>query len=584
LIVVTADGNVWVIDVNDPTNKVKIASTGVHLEGTATVPDDPAFGHLAGAIIAGAENEGNLWVFKHSGSGYSAEAIALRDVDGGSAFSVEDIDPIDDIYNFFGVDFANNRILVATTPFKLKIGSILITGESPPRLAFLVPTATSVYFDEISYQSGCEVPAQWEHVTLAKAGLKSVPSTQDSTCPYFESSVCTVAFNLTGSYTFKDFDVVSFNNFLTNTGDTQGRIITRKSFELGNGYSVGDGLGSASKPYALIGGDDSSWGSGAIYFENIYVGGNFTAPQYLGDSRTGGPSGDADSTALFGPLFGDAYSCYSAASTSLAAKNQNVNWTLAYEGILIECPVATADLVLDITAADFNKIKWYCPNNCQSNAQWTINIDASEDTVVFGGDQFPAPGGYVTYNVYTSSDDTADIDTCTNSVEIRTDVNGNLLAPHSSVYQVGGVLRGKAIVCNYNATTDASQINRPCQKFNITLQTQVVDDPAGSGVLVVSACNIIAGDEVTIQGETFIVDGADDDTLQIHVNERTQRDFAAGTLITGSYSESEVRKDTKNYVTNSGKRDNSKDKAKSSDASSLFSALSLLLVSFFFFF
>jgi len=252
-----------------------------------------------------------------------------------------------------------------------------------------------------------------------------------------------------------------------------------------------------------------------------------------------------------------------------------------YEGIIIECPLATADLVLDITAADFNKIKWYCPNNCQTNAQWTINIDASEDTVVFSGDRIPAMNGFVTYNVFSSADATADIDTCTSNVEIRTDVNGNLLAPHSSVSQVGGVLRGKAIVCNYDASTDASQINRPCDNLTIALQTQVIEDGTSNSIKVVSVCNIIPGDTVQIQGQDIDITGTDGDTLNGQEHEkRSSKRFDAGSVVTGSYTG--IRKDTKDWVTNSGKRDDTKDKNSDSSSSSLIVSFSLFLSLLFF--
>ena len=77
--------------------------------------------------------------------------------------------------------------------------------------------------------------------------------------------------NLGGStFSFSDFNAISFNNFFANTVD-KGRVISWNNVRLGNGYSisaeiitVGPNANSISLSYGLIAGGNIFWGSGEL--------------------------------------------------------------------------------------------------------------------------------------------------------------------------------------------------------------------------------------------------------------------------------------------------------------------------------
>ncbi len=168
LVVVTTDGEVWAID--SAGNAAMLADLpGVHLEGLVTVPDAPArYGPLAGAILAGSENEGVIYVIHLDGS------VASIDVD----VKVEDIEIIVPYENFFGVNFGTSSILGATAADFLPIaGDILLTQESVGAVGLyrLYFDGTSVRADELAAAPDGATIAQWEHVTFAAAGIQEVP-------------------------------------------------------------------------------------------------------------------------------------------------------------------------------------------------------------------------------------------------------------------------------------------------------------------------------------------------------------------------------------------------------------------------
>lgn len=168
LIVATTDGEVWSID------SAAIATMladipGVHLEGLVTVPDAPVrYGPLAGMILAGAENEGVIYVISPAGS------VSSVDVD----LAVEDIDIIVPNENFFGVNYGTSSLLGAPAAGFLPIaGDILLTTESVSAVGLfrLHYDGTTLHADELTVTPDGATIAQWEHVTFAAAGIQEVP-------------------------------------------------------------------------------------------------------------------------------------------------------------------------------------------------------------------------------------------------------------------------------------------------------------------------------------------------------------------------------------------------------------------------
>jgi hypothetical protein len=166
LVVVTTAGELWRVTRDGvPT---RVADVNVHLEGLFVVPDAPArYGPLAGKALAGAENEGLLYVFSPDGS-YTTLNLGVR---------VEDIDLANPYENFFGVNYGTSRVIGAyARDFQAMWGDLLLTQEGGTTLQLyrlrwdgsdlavevLQPTADSPAF------------GSWEHVTFARAGIQEV--------------------------------------------------------------------------------------------------------------------------------------------------------------------------------------------------------------------------------------------------------------------------------------------------------------------------------------------------------------------------------------------------------------------------
>ncbi|MFQ5585377.1 MAG: PEP-CTERM sorting domain-containing protein [Thermodesulfobacteriota bacterium] len=166
LIAVTTGGEVWRVD--SAGNPTKIADVNTHLEGVITVPDEIQYGDLAGKIIAGAEQQGRLYIFDDNGL-VDNPLIGVN---------IEDIDLIPDNENFFGVNYGTGRILGATpADFASMVGGILLTQEfhSGSGLFHLYWDGTSLQTEQITLTPGSEIPSQWEHVTFAPAGIVEIP-------------------------------------------------------------------------------------------------------------------------------------------------------------------------------------------------------------------------------------------------------------------------------------------------------------------------------------------------------------------------------------------------------------------------
>lgn len=167
LIAVTTVGEVWRITSAGATTQ--IAAVGVHLEGLAIVPDAPArFGPLAAKIIAGAEEQGLMYVFDMSGLvGTYSLGVAI-----------EDIDFVHKKENFFGINFGTSQLLGApASDFANMVGDLVLAQESPvgSSLFRLFWDGTTLSAQPIPLSAASFVPGQWEHVTFAGAGIQEIP-------------------------------------------------------------------------------------------------------------------------------------------------------------------------------------------------------------------------------------------------------------------------------------------------------------------------------------------------------------------------------------------------------------------------
>lgn len=163
LIVVTTAGGVWRI--NAAQQATRLATLGVHLEGVITVPDDARYGAWRGKILAGAEDQQQLWTIDPQGTAVPYSDLSIRP---------EDIDLIPANENFFGVDYGNSRLVGApASAFTNWVGDIAIAEEGTagnPAILWRVWWDGSTWQKQALAQVG-----QWEHVTFSSAGLPPIP-------------------------------------------------------------------------------------------------------------------------------------------------------------------------------------------------------------------------------------------------------------------------------------------------------------------------------------------------------------------------------------------------------------------------
>lgn len=170
LIVATTTGEVWRVSSAGTPIAILPAGAGVHLEGLIVVPNIPVrYGPLAGKIIAGAEEQGLLWVIDPSGT---ATQLNLGVI-------VEDVDIVTPRENFFGVNFGTSRLLGATAEnMEPMIGDIILTQETvavgTSGLFRLQWNGTALTADAIPLDPASAAVGQWEHVTLAGAKVAEI--------------------------------------------------------------------------------------------------------------------------------------------------------------------------------------------------------------------------------------------------------------------------------------------------------------------------------------------------------------------------------------------------------------------------
>lgn len=166
LVAVTTAGGVW--RVSSAGAATKLAQINTHLEGVTTLPNDPAkYGPWAGTIVAGAENQTRFYTISTAGVVASFN-LGIRP---------EDLDVINADENFYGVDYAGQKIWSAgASQFAGMVGDIAVAQESPGILWRVHwDAATSSFTKEELARV-----AQWEHVTFApltvvKFGVNPTP-------------------------------------------------------------------------------------------------------------------------------------------------------------------------------------------------------------------------------------------------------------------------------------------------------------------------------------------------------------------------------------------------------------------------
>ncbi len=157
----------------DPT---LIYSAGVHLEGVITTPNDVAkWGKMAGAILAGDEDNRRLWAFYPDKTAMNWVVSA----------AIEDLDLIPTGENFFGVNYGLGLLLGASwDQFVGHEGKILATQEFQSLWLLTWDKVNNIpAMEQITTAADSPVqPSQWEHVTFAPAGIREILPADFSLC------------------------------------------------------------------------------------------------------------------------------------------------------------------------------------------------------------------------------------------------------------------------------------------------------------------------------------------------------------------------------------------------------------------
>jgi choice-of-anchor A domain-containing protein len=257
-----------------------------------------------------------------------------------------------------------------------------------------------------------------------------------------------------------NYDVISFNNFIAVTGDTEGRIAVRNNVNIQQGYSIGYQTHSQSTdltvPFALIAGGNVAFGSGAIYPdgsnspyvgepEDMFVGGSFTGPDYLSALV----SGTCSSPGCMNAAFDSLQSCYAGYQSSLASNADNVQSLFQWSGWYLTCNDVTASsYFVTVTASELASETWISMSNCNPAAHWVINIPGT-DSVTFSGSSFPNAANNVIYNVLGSG----------RTINVgATALEGTLLSPFNTLSDPFSVIIGRVIAGDITASRQVNKI------------------------------------------------------------------------------------------------------------------------------
>jgi choice-of-anchor A domain-containing protein len=345
-----------------------------------------------------------------------------------------------------------------------------------------------------------------------------------------------------GVYSFRDFNVITFNDYVANTGDIEGRLAAKRDVTFGNGYSIGHQLQTSnnvpdnSLPYSLVVGRDLIWlggslhpdGSGIPYIgarEDMFVGRDMAnVTDYLIDRQTGGP---CSTEGCLDKYFDAAQQCYLNYQEFYGGKSDNVDKSISFSGLFITCQESNVDhYYISLTPEEMAQYTYTVVDNCNFQAKWTLNIRGNGD-VTINGASFPGIAGGVVYNVIGSGR-TITVD--------ETDLQGHLLAPFNTLYQPGGVINGKVVAADI---TMALQINKQNQcPYPGTVEIPTTEnDPvyaSSNELFPVVFGGIRAGDSISFAGQSAIVVFADvvDNKATLVLDRALTADVPAGTRIT----------------------------------------------------
>ncbi len=213
LIVGTDTGNIWTISSTGVANLIATIPNAGYvglstIEGMITIPNDPAYGPLAGTILVSSETNQQLYSIPHNGS-----PVAVSLMSNGQSQSLgvsEDLSIIPADENFYGADGGSSRLLAApAADFAGMAGQILVSQERPSSGSGL----WRIYWDGSNLQTApialtgtSSVPGGWEGTTFAPAGVTSIaptpgaPGLPDWTVNLLNSSSQVVATTTTDPY------------------------------------------------------------------------------------------------------------------------------------------------------------------------------------------------------------------------------------------------------------------------------------------------------------------------------------------------------------------------------------------------
>jgi choice-of-anchor A domain-containing protein len=317
---------------------------------------------------------------------------------------------------------------------------------------------------------------------------------------------------------FRDFDFVAFGDFQGSQGDIEGRLAVQNNLDVVD-WTVGLQLETLirdnSLPFSLIVGHDASYNKGQIHpqgdigdlfpgltRENAFIGGVFTAPDYLLVRADGGQN-CGTAVGCLDAWFNGANSCYQKFSDSMAQARDNAHASIIFgNGLLISCESASSVTRYTVTVDSevFNNVRWYALDNCNLQSEWVVNIEGTGG-VVFRGGSFPAVTGGVVFNVRGSG-------RVIEVVEIG--LEGHLLAPGNDLVMNASVIIGKVVVRNAHRIV---QTNRPCPSRKILKELIVVveEDTVPQGPVQFKNNILVVGDVVEIQGQMHTVIGFSED-------------------------------------------------------------------------
>jgi len=285
------------------------------------------------------------------------------------------------------------------------------------------------------------------------------------------------------------------------------------------GYQLNTLYTDNSLPYTLIVGRNARYNRGEVHpnggvtdkypgmtRENIFVGGEMDAPDYLLERADGGNG--CGVTGCLDFWFDSARECYQGFSNGLAAMESNAHASIIYgDGLLLTCASNVEDMyAVNVDASMFNQIQWFVVDNCNLYAEWIINIGGNGG-VVLRGESFPSVTGGVVYNILNTG----------RTIEVvSTGLFGHLLAPSHHLVMNNSVIIGKVVVAS---AARIRQTNRPCPERDLQKKIEVVveqDTPPGQNVPFLNdVVNI--GDVITLNGKEYTVIGFDDQGKAIFV-------------------------------------------------------------------